>query len=417
MQFPAFSLENYSFSVYAVPTFLTGTLILALGFFIILRERSSEESVLFFGVTFFASVWLYAFTFLYCSSNSATALWWAKAAYLGVPFIPAAVYHFTVVVLKLGRSWKKFTLASWIISAAFALTIIRSNLLIQGLYRYWWGYYPKYGWLSIYYLTFFFGMMALTLLAYTKPLKTVGLDDSYRHRVKSLFAAFCIIYIGSVDYLPKFGIGVYPFGYLPVLCFVVLAARTFLRYRLVDITPAFVADQIVGTMNEPLVVCDIHGKIRIVNEAVHASLGYTPNELVGKSIESLEWAGPASGKVLLKSIQTGDLRDCEFTFRTKKDSPVYMSISSSLLRDNSKRLLGYIIACRDITQRKRMEAELKAINETLERRVKERTEQLENKIKELERLNEIMMGREERILELKEQLRALRERGLEEKYA
>lgn len=28
------------------------------------------------------------------------ALWWAKIAYLGVPFIPAAAYHFTVTVVR-----------------------------------------------------------------------------------------------------------------------------------------------------------------------------------------------------------------------------------------------------------------------------------------------------------------------------
>ena len=94
-----------------------------------------------------------------------------------------------------------------------------------------------------------------------------------------------------------------------------------------------------------------------------------------------------------------------------------MSVSSSRLRGRSGQTLGYVIACRDITLRKKMESELKALNETLEGRVKERTEQLEYKIKELEKLNEVMLGREERILELKEQIRALCEGDLEEKRA
>ncbi len=51
---------------------------------------------------------------------------------------------------------------------------------------------------------------------------------------------------------------------------------------------------------------------------------------------------------------------------------------------------------------------LKAVNETLEARVMGRTDALREKMEELQVLNRVMLGREDRVLELKEEVRQLR---------
>ncbi len=57
-----------------------------------------------------------------------------------------------------------------------------------------------------------------------------------RRRLHRLLIAFGIAYLASVDYLPGYGVPVYPIGYLLVFVFTMLVARTIWRYRLVDIT-------------------------------------------------------------------------------------------------------------------------------------------------------------------------------------
>jgi C4-dicarboxylate-specific signal transduction histidine kinase len=61
----------------------------------------------------------------------------------------------------------------------------------------------------------------------------------------------------------------------------------------------------------------------------------------------------------------------------------------------------------ELAERKRAEEALNRLNEELEQRVKQRTAELEEKNKELNRMNKLFVGRELRMVELKERIRAL----------
>ena len=75
--------------------------------------------------------------------------------------------------------------------------------------------------------------------------------------------------------------------------------------------------------------------------------------------------------------------------------------------DSNGEIISVMTVSRDITERKRAEADLRTLNEELELRVKERTAELEHKNKELEKLNKIFIGRELRMAELKERIAEL----------
>ena len=82
-------------------------------------------------------------------------------------------------------------------------------------------------------------------------------------RNQGLLRAFCIAYLGSFDFLASYGIPLYPFGYIPVLGFIILADRTIRRYHLVNITPEFAAKQIINAMDDALLILDSDGIVRV----------------------------------------------------------------------------------------------------------------------------------------------------------
>jgi DNA-binding response OmpR family regulator len=71
------------------------------------------------------------------------------------------------------------------------------------------------------------------------------------------------------------------------------------------------------------------------------------------------------------------------------------------LRDANQQLIE------EIEERKRAEEAMAQLNASLEQRVKDRTAELEAKNRELERMNKLFVGRELRMVELKERIRAL----------
>ncbi|PKN50878.1 MAG: hypothetical protein CVU55_14855 [Deltaproteobacteria bacterium HGW-Deltaproteobacteria-13] len=72
-----------------------------------------------------------------------------------------------------------------------------------------------------------------------------------------------------------------------------------------------------------------------------------------------------------------------------------------VLKDAQGKVTGVLSSARDITENKLAQAEVKKLNEELERRVIERTMELTAKTAELERVNKVFVNREIRMRELK----------------
>jgi len=351
-----FVSANYEFNPYAIPVFAAALAISLLGIGVLVHERASRVSVSFFLVTQTTALWLFCFSWMYSAKEEVFALMWAKAAYLALPFLPSAIFKFTGESLHNNHErYKRFVDLSWVLSSFFVIVILTTNVLIAGLYHYPWGYYPRYGWLSIPFLIFFFGMIMASLHCFYVEYRKAE-SGTYKERIKSLMIAFAFGYVASVDYFAKFGIPVYPFGYVFVFCFLALAARTIWRYHLIDITPSMAAAQISATMKDLLIICDNDGLIQTVNKAMRSKCGYGQEELIGKPISELivdsnnEFIKPA---FLLRQQM---VKDQEMIFCTKGGEQFHVSVAISPFEGPDHTPIGFVLIARDITMQKRAEA-------------------------------------------------------------
>lgn len=348
-------LSNYTFSLYAVPTSLAGAAVLVLGVFALVRERGAMVSVTFFLLNMLAAVWLSSYSLVYSATTEAVALWWVKAAHLGVILIPAAVYHFTVTALRIHLEHKVAVWATWITSALFFTAMATSDAFIGQVRRYWWGFYPDYGWLSVPFLVFFFSVMVASLRHYWIEEHRAP-PGTHKLRTRSLLVAFAVAYIGSLDYVAAFRIALYPFGYLPVLAFIVLTARAMYRYRLVDITPAFAARELLDAMADAVLVLDREGTVRVVNPAACQLFGTTERQLLGQPVDALTRTISTTAG-LGAMIRSGSIRDYEVSIATA-EQPTILSVSSLLMRDARDQPVAVVVIARNITGHRKAEEEV-----------------------------------------------------------
>lgn len=348
---------NYLPSLMAWPLFFTFAAVFFLGVYVLLRERHSAVKTAFFFMTLPASIWLFSFGFMYLAVNETAALFWAKAAYLGVPFIPSTIYYFTVKILRLGEKRRGRVLLFFLTSVFFSIVIIGTDRVIDGVARFSWGYYPHYTLFSFYYLTFFYGLMVATVRHYVVELGR-SQSDNQRARIKGLLAGFCIVSVASVDYLAKFGVPVYPFGYGCILLFIGIAAFVITRYRLVDITPSLAAEEIICAMGDALIVLDAEDLVRVVNDAAVRLFEIDPEEIVGEHLSAVSAYFPV--KNTPASVhRVGTNHAYEIEHKRSDGRPVMLHVSESCMTDGLGCVMATVLIVRDVTLLRQAELAVK----------------------------------------------------------
>ncbi len=148
------------------------------------------------------------------------------------------------------------------------------------------------------------------------------------------------------------------------------------------------------------------GQIILVNAALCHLLGYTNTEFMKLRIEDTY---AETEKHLAQQRREQVIEKGLLSFErmlVRKDSTL-VSVEITLSKIGEGQLLGMV---RDITERKAAEEKIAKLNNDLELRVKERTAELEIANKELAEINDLFLGREARIIELKEALAELQKK-------
>jgi len=328
---------------------------LLLGCFVLWRERASREGALFAVLAATVTVWLGCFSAMYLSTDATVALWWARAAYLGITFIAPAVLSFAVAVTRDWPRRRRLVAASWLVAALLCAASVGTGALVRDLYRYSWGFYPHFRWLGVPFLAVFFAQLALALRQYWTDYRTAK-AAVHRQRTRWLLVSFAIAYLGCVDYVPAYGVRLYPFGYVPVFVFVLLSAWTIRRFRLVDFTPELAARDILATIADPLIVTDREGRVRLLNEAASGVLGYRAAEMMGRPVEELVTA--ADRARLAELLSRGEVRNESIALRARDGEPVPVDLALSPLADRGGAVVGCVLVARDARPRLRAQAAL-----------------------------------------------------------
>lgn len=161
----------------------------------------------------------------------------------------------------------------------------------------------------------------------------------------------------------------------------------------------------------PLAVCTINtlGIILNSNQAFQGLTGYREIEAIGKKMEDL-FLNKKNFKDLIKEkiLKKKPSLTRKMVLLTKKRKKIPVNVAISIRRDEEDNFIGHFIALSDITA-------FEDLRKNLERKVKERTKQLQERVDELEKFRKLTEGRELRMVELKQEIKKLKEELEKEK--
>ena len=210
------------------------------------------------------------------------------------------------------------------------------------------------------------------------------------HMSGVMLSTLVAIVIGSVTnvVLPMLNFHVIPeIANLVAFVWAIYVVHSIAIYKIMTITPAMAADNIIAAMDEGLVIADNRGKIIAINPALCRLLGYTTPELKNKDL-SLFLDFDQHSFAQEDPAPSSKSRDYVLTAKNGDLIPVILAISP--LSDIRGFVHGVVCIATDIREQKKEETGLRLAHTELEKRVNDRTAQLrtmsENLAQESQRL-------------------------------
>ncbi|MBM4135760.1 MAG: response regulator [Nitrospira sp.] len=152
---------------------------------------------------------------------------------------------------------------------------------------------------------------------------------------------------------------------------------------------------LIETSNDIVLITDSAGQINIVNERAVKMLGYTREELRGRTIDSIVTDG--SWEDVQKELdRKSALSGYEIAVTDSEGREFYVRINASVIKEKDGTTSGSIFVLRSLKEERNLKRALEdktraleELNENLEKKVIERTEELKKINRELERANQL----------------------------
>jgi diguanylate cyclase (GGDEF)-like protein/PAS domain S-box-containing protein len=153
---------------------------------------------------------------------------------------------------------------------------------------------------------------------------------------------------------------------------------------------------LASACHDAVIIADANGLIISSNDVASAILGYTKDELAGRTMLSLIKYGESDALLKNMAGKRLNLKAQDITITDAHGKDVEVRLNTAVLKDKMQLFLGTIFVLRNLksdielkTAIENKNCEFEELSQNLERKILERTEELEKTNRELERLNQI----------------------------
>jgi len=159
------------------------------------------------------------------------------------------------------------------------------------------------------------------------------------------------------------------------------------------------SDSLIKNAPDPVFVSDLEGKILQANDAVYELLGFRPDEVLEQSLS--RFISPEETREFLAAlrevIERGATRNARLNPRSASGEIIPTTLNASALRDTDGKVIGAIGILRD------MRAYEKVVRD-----LQESKSELQEKILDLEKFEEVVVGRELKMIALEKEVENLK---------
>ena len=222
---------------YSILPLVISVCFLLLGSLVYFRSKSSKEAATgFFISSFVTFLWQFSWYFLFNTEDFALAQLIAKIGHVGIALIPASFSHYYLFLID-KKKYRAFITVCYGISAAF-IVLLPTDLFVQGVNHFYWGFYPKAGILHPVFLFYLFAVVLVDCYFLFEKGRTEKWRGISGEQIKFLCISMFIYSFASSDFLVNYGVEFYPLGIFAIFLSLCVSAYAIVKYRLMDIRVA-----------------------------------------------------------------------------------------------------------------------------------------------------------------------------------
>ncbi len=327
-------------STYSILPLVSSIFVFVLGFFVWLKKPRELLHILFFMYAFVVAIWLFGTFLLFNATTEADQIQWDRFIYVGIVFSPIFLYHFGLVYS--GRKEVRVPLVLGYLTSFAFLYLSQTDYFVKGIYHYSWGIHTiaQIGHhIFMVYFAIYFGLFFITLGKHYSES-----SGDRRSQIKYVLIGYAVLTaIGTLGFLPAYGIPIYPVIFLSGIPFVGFLAYAIIRHNALDFK-TITAEVVVSILNLILFFqifisqTSFEMWVRIISLVAVAVFSIILVRSIHKEIRRREEVTN-----LAHSLEQANIRLKELD-RQKTD---FLSIAAHQLRTPLSILNGYIELIRD----------------------------------------------------------------------
>lgn len=347
--------ESYAFNPTAVSVAIGAIIIFILGGIVAVRERTSRVGLIFLILIIVEQLYYIGLIGNYLAKEPQVAFWWQHISITGLLIEPAVVYRLCASMNPTYYSNRFLSISIDFTCVLLVFTHLSTDLFLGEPYHYPWGYFMHWKPATIIYLIYYSVISIYSLLPFVLLMHDRTASPTQRDRARWLLGGWAISIFAFIDLLPAHGFSIYPTAHFFISLTMMVTAYVALRFRLVDITPAYAARRIIDTMHDAIIVADKDRYVRLINKAACDMLEFKVEEILHHPVpETLERAiSPDALEALLR----GEERQNMEIVYTQKSTGQAINISISVLpmKDSNGLTEAYLGLLRNISEQRAAE--------------------------------------------------------------